>query len=145
LVRKLTVAAVTAALALAGAATAQPTDSSRTMEGTSRSPTGQTNTTDPGGSQSQSGVPQRPGSPEAGSDRGKGVIGSERQPAGEGGLLAGQRRLNQEQVRTRLTEQGYSEIQGLEFRDNAYHATARQGGQSVRLRVDPATGEALVE
>ncbi|GGA08886.1 hypothetical protein GCM10011408_32890 [Dyella caseinilytica] len=60
-----------------------------------------------------------------------------------GAAMAQQQALNQQEISAQLTQQGYTEIHDLTFEDGVWSAKARSGnGESVKLRVDPITGQA---
>jgi hypothetical protein len=50
------------------------------------------------------------------------------------------------QVQARLTEQGYTKIHDVEFKDGMWHADAKSAdGNDVDVRIDPATGKVYPE
>lgn len=50
------------------------------------------------------------------------------------------------QVQARLTEQGYTKIHDVEFKDGMWHADAKSAdGNHVDVRIDPATGKVYPE
>ncbi|WP_229720620.1 PepSY domain-containing protein [Dyella nitratireducens] len=54
-----------------------------------------------------------------------------------------ERALTQQQIVTQLTQQGYTDVHDVDFRDGVWTARARSGdGSHVKLRVDPLTGQA---
>lgn len=51
--------------------------------------------------------------------------------------------LTEQQIVTQLTQQGYTDVHDVDFRDGVWTARARSGdGAHVKLRVDPTTGMA---
>jgi hypothetical protein len=49
-------------------------------------------------------------------------------------------------VQAKLTEQGYTKIHDLEFKDGMWHADAKSAdGNDVDVRIDPATGKVYPE
>ena len=60
-----------------------------------------------------------------------------------GAAMAQQQALNQQEINAQLTQQGYTDVHDLKFEDGVWSARARSGdGESVKLRVDPITGQA---
>lgn len=54
-----------------------------------------------------------------------------------------QRALTEQQIVTQLTQQGYTDVHDVDFKDGVWTARARSGdGAHVKLRVDPTTGVA---
>jgi hypothetical protein len=50
------------------------------------------------------------------------------------------------QVQAKLTEQGYTKIHDVEFKDGMWHADAKSAdGNDVDVRIDPATGKVYPE
>lgn len=50
------------------------------------------------------------------------------------------------QVRAKLTEQGYTKINDVDFKDGMWHADAKSAdGNNVDVRIDPATGKVYPE
>jgi hypothetical protein len=50
------------------------------------------------------------------------------------------------QVQAKLTEQGYTRIHDVEFKDGMWHADAKSAdGNDVDVRIDPATGKVYPE
>jgi hypothetical protein len=57
------------------------------------------------------------------------------------GVAGAQTSLTEPQVRARLTEQGYTRINDVKFRDGVWKADARSAdGNRVDVRIDPASG-----
>ena len=51
--------------------------------------------------------------------------------------------LTEQQIVTQLTQQGYTDVHDVDFKDGVWTARARSGdGAHVKLRVDPTTGMA---
>jgi hypothetical protein len=51
--------------------------------------------------------------------------------------------LTEQEIVTQLTQQGYTDVHDVDFRDGVWTARARSGdGSHVKLRVDPTTGMA---
>lgn len=54
-----------------------------------------------------------------------------------------QRALTEPQVQSRLTEQGYTKVHDLKFKDGMWHAEAKSAnGKHVDIRIDASTGNA---
>lgn len=54
-----------------------------------------------------------------------------------------QHALTQQEIVSELTQQGYTDVHDIDFRDGVWTAHARSGdGARVKLRVDPITGKA---
>lgn len=57
------------------------------------------------------------------------------------GVAAAQQAMTEPQVNNQLTEQGYTKVHDLEFKDGMWHAKARSAdGDHVNLRIDASTG-----
>ncbi|WP_158882001.1 PepSY domain-containing protein [Rhodanobacter sp. L36] len=57
-------------------------------------------------------------------------------------VMAQQQAMTEPQVQTRLTEQGYTHVNDLKFKDGMWQADAKSAnGKSVKLRVDAKTGQ----
>jgi len=57
------------------------------------------------------------------------------------GVAAAQQAMTEPQVNSQLTEQGYTKVHDLEFKDGMWHAKARSAdGDHVNLRIDASTG-----
>jgi hypothetical protein len=51
--------------------------------------------------------------------------------------------LTQHEIEAQLTQQGYTDVHDVDFKDGVWTARARSGdGSRVKLRVDPLTGKA---
>jgi uncharacterized membrane protein YkoI len=61
---------------------------------------------------------------------------------GASSVAMAQQAMTQPQVETRLTEQGYTHVNDLKFKDGMWQADAKSGnGKSVKLRIDAKTGQ----
>jgi hypothetical protein len=58
------------------------------------------------------------------------------------GIAMAQQAMTEPQVSSKLTEQGYTKIHDLKFKDGMWHADARSAnGKDVDLRIDAKTGQ----
>ncbi len=63
-----------------------------------------------------------------------------------GGHVAAQQAMTQPQVQAKLTEQGYTKVNDLEFDDGMWKADARSAnGNRVEVRIDAKTGQIYPE
>jgi hypothetical protein len=61
---------------------------------------------------------------------------------GASGVAMAQQAMTQPQVETRLTEQGYTHISDLKFKDGMWQASAKSANDKrVKLRIDAKTGQ----
>jgi uncharacterized membrane protein YkoI len=61
---------------------------------------------------------------------------------GVSGMAAAQQAMTEPQVTSQLTEQGYTKIHDLKFKDGMWRAEAKSAnGKHVDLRIDAATGK----
>jgi uncharacterized protein with FMN-binding domain len=59
-----------------------------------------------------------------------------------GTVMAQQQAMTEPQVQTRLTDQGYTKVSNLKFKDGMWQAHAKSAnGKSVELRIDAKTGQ----
>jgi peptidase YpeB-like protein len=60
------------------------------------------------------------------------------------GVAMSQQALTEQEVRTQLVDQGYTNVHDMDFHDGVWTARAKSGdGTRVKLHVDPATGRAF--
>lgn len=72
-----------------------------------------------------------PGAPDAAGSQASGSAGA---------ALGGSGRMDAQQVRDMLRQEGYTDIEVVRRDGDRFHATARKDGQNVTLEVNPGTG-----